>query len=57
MKKIYLKPNTEVINVKLQQMIAGSLPLGDTPTIDDASDILSRENDLLNFDDDNLVDF
>ena len=42
MKKIYLKPNTEVINVKLQQMIATSLPKSDTE-ITGAGEILAPE--------------
>ena len=43
--KKYIKPNTEVIDVKLQQMMAGSLPLDGTTTIDNPSDILSPEMD------------
>ena len=57
MKKRYFKPNTEVINVKLQQMIAASLPKSDTE-ITGAGEILSREleDDEWNFDD-NEFDF
>lgn len=60
--KKYIKPNTEVINVKLQQMIAGSLPLSDTE-ITGQGEILAPENnqldfeDVFSFDDNNLVDF
>lgn len=42
MKKTYLKPNTEVINVELQQMIAASLPKSDTE-ITGAGEILAPE--------------
>lgn len=66
MKKEYINPNIEVINVKLQQMIAGStLTLNDTDaTVTDGYyndsrllDSFTDNDDLFDFEDDNLVDF
>lgn len=42
MKKKYINPNTEVISVKTQQMIAGSLTLNDTTG--DTGVVLSHED-------------
>ena len=50
MKKTYLKPNTEVINVELQQMIAASLTLNETPG--DGGVVLAPEGDFFDLDED-----
>lgn len=43
MKKIYMSPAMDVIVLKKQTLLAGSLPLSDSPTIDNAGDILAPE--------------
>ena len=50
MKKIYIAPDTEIVNVKLisSVMDPGNLPIGHSPY---AEDPLAKENNLL-FDDD-----
>ena len=51
MKKIYNKPTMQLIEVKMQQMIAVStLGKSDTTEITGAGDILSRETDFDDFD-------
>ena len=32
MKKIYIAPEMETVEIKVQQLLAGSLPTGSTPT-------------------------
>lgn len=48
--KKYLKPKMEVIEVKMQQMIAASTLSKSDSEITDASSILSRETDFDDFD-------
>ena len=43
MKKTYICPEMEVIEIKTTCMLAASLPKSDTPTIDNADDILAPE--------------
>lgn len=43
MKKIYMSPAMDVIELKKQTLLAGSLPLNDSPTIESAGDILAPE--------------
>ena len=52
MKKIYLAPEMEVMKIDTACLLAESLILSDTPTIDAAGDILAPE-----FSDEPLVDF
>ena len=46
MKKIYIAPDTEIVNVKLTSSVMdpGNLPIGHSPF---AEDPLAKENDLL----------
>jgi hypothetical protein len=46
MKKTYMKPELEVLNVKCAQMIAASLPVYDTEEVN-SGDVLSRDGELL----------
>ena len=52
MKKKYMNPEMEVVEIKTTCMLAASLPLNDTPTIDNQGDILAPEEnvELLEFD-------
>lgn len=43
MKKKYINPEMEVIEIKTTCMLAASLPKSDSPTIDNAGDILAPE--------------
>lgn len=39
MKKLYIKPETEIVEIKVQQMLASSpIPTGSTPTDPSESD-------------------
>lgn len=38
MKKTYIIPEMEIVEIKVQQLLAGSLPTGDTPTNPNESD-------------------
>lgn len=38
MKKTYINPKMEIVEIKGQQILAGSLPTGDTPTNPSNSD-------------------
>ncbi len=42
MKKEYIKPQTEVASVEVQQMLAESLPISDDPV--NGSEALTKEN-------------
>ena len=44
MKKIYQIPETNVLRVETQQMIAESMVVDGSKTIEDANQILSREH-------------
>jgi hypothetical protein len=44
MKKIYMKPELEVLNVKCAQMIAASLPLNEETV--NSGDVLSRDGEI-----------
>jgi len=52
MKKTYISPVLDVIELKKQTLLAGSLPLSDSPTIENSGDILSPE-----FSEDTQIDF
>ena len=41
MKKIYLAPEMEIVNVETQQMLAASLPLNGTESVTDPEEILA----------------
>lgn len=43
MKKTYLAPEMEVMKIETACMLAASLLMNDTPTIDSAGDILAPE--------------
>jgi hypothetical protein len=45
MKKIYMKPELEVLNVKCAQMIAASLTVYDTEEVN-SGDVLSRDEEF-----------
>ena len=52
MKKTYMSPVTDVIELKKQTLLAGSLPLSDSPTIDNSNEILAPE-----FSEETQIDF
>ena len=43
MKKIYFAPAMETVEIKAACLLAGSLPLNSTPTIEDPKDFLAPE--------------
>ena len=45
MKKIYIAPEVEIVEIKGQQILAGSLPTGSTPTSPGSSDAPEYEHD------------
>jgi len=46
MKKIYNAPTLLVVNLRTVHMMAESLVINDTDTINDASDILTKEQNM-----------
>jgi hypothetical protein len=52
MKKTYICPEMDVIEIKKQTLLAGSLPLSDSPTIDNSNEILAPE-----FSEETQIDF
>ena len=47
MKRTYMNPTLEVIKIETMQMLAAStLPLNDSPSIDDPNDILAPSFDF-----------
>ena len=38
MKKTYMNPKMEIVEIKVQQLLAGSIPTGETPTDPASSD-------------------
>ena len=45
MKKIYINPKMEIVEIQVQQLLAGSLPTGSTPTSPGSSDAPEYEYD------------
>ena len=45
MKKTYINPKMEIVEIQVQQLLAGSLPTGSTPTSPNDSDAPSYEYD------------
>ena len=44
MKKKYINPKMEIVEIKNQQLLAGSLPTGSTPTSPGSSDAPEYED-------------
>ena len=55
MKKTYINPEMEIVEIKMQALLAGSLPLIDDETVD-TGDVLAPElgEDLVVFGEDEL---
>ena len=45
MKKTYINPKMKIVEIQVQQLLAGSLPTGSTPTDPASSDAPSYEYD------------